>query len=54
MLLGNGKVWAEGRNKCRHLVDSEAECNWFLLLIIFVEDVKGSEIPFYEKKDRIV
>lgn len=43
-LLSNGKVWAEGRSKARHFMDTESE----------VADVRGVEIPFYEKKDRIV
>ena len=43
-LLKSGKVWAEGRSKCRHFVDNEGEQN----------DVKGVEIPFYDKKDRVV
>lgn len=44
MLLENGKVVGEGRNKARHFVDSESE----------IPDVRSAEVPFYEKKDRLV
>lgn len=54
MLLKNGKVWAEGRNKARHLLDNEAEVCKNALNFIRIADVKGVEIPFYEKKDRII
>ena len=52
MLLNNGKVWAEGRNKHRHLVDNENESKFLELTYIAHEN--GVEIPFYEKKDKII
>lgn len=42
--MTNGKVLAEGRNKGKHFVDTESEHF----------ERKGVEIPFYQKKDRIV
>lgn len=44
LLFKSGKVWGEGRNKGKHLVDQDNE----------VADVKGVEIPFFEKKDKLV
>jgi hypothetical protein len=29
LLLKSGKVWAEGRNKGKHLIDSESEAGKF-------------------------
>jgi hypothetical protein len=53
-LLKSGKVWAEGRNKCKHFFDTEGEISTNLSQITFIVDHHGVEIPFYDKKDKIV